>query len=867
MHYGKLRRMLILGLVFCFLAGGLWTGAGSEPDRAFAAGAEPVQVSVDWGTSAGAISPFAYGQNSNGFLNVSYTGDPDFMAHIRYLNGNKGLVRIHSTGMISTGGWLNADQTWNEAVIVAALTPLVQEEYPVMINIPYGPTGYQDAAVFAEFAAELVRIVNVDHGLGIKYWEIPNERESGFATPGLSVSAMANLIKEAYSAMKALDPSILVGGPATSDVNVPFLTGVAQQAWPSIDFVTMHAYSSGQSKPATDAAAYNHAQNQGTLVSQLRANLQALGPQGSLPIFVDEYNITWDTDPRLHTSKESVYSALLVANVVGKDGTGVNFWHAESSYMGLMNDRRELYDTADLHSWLNRFFHGEKAAALFADKSRVDGFAAMDAGRKSILLANRTDEAQTVLLQQTGPAPLQWNLYRIDENGSSHEPAVDGSGLATAGMVLPPHSVTVLTAGSGVTAVERIPYTLTNGETATLLTATGAVYGAIHEGATLADRQKWVVHEAGAGLYELHSLADNTVLSVTYGTGGVASRWELAAAGGEGYVLQAAGTNLALSVSSGSPNVLLETGTGLPRQSWLLAYAGPRTEIIDHGQHLYQIINKASGKVLQIGNSRKAEGGTANLQNDEGLASQKWNFRCYDGCSGFRIGNAYSGMVIHATANARVTQAPFWYDPPRQLWSLEKQPEGDYIIRNNLTSQVLQPKDGNPLEGAVAVTAAYTGADEQRWYIRKDTRGHVPPTVEQDADYALQNLATGKVMSVANASTSNSASVVQSAYTGNAEQLWRFAWYATGTRISNKNSGLVLAPNSAGLSIQQTFAYHETNQQWILEKQADGTYMLIYVPNRKVLQPAGGSSADGARLEWVEPTGADEQKWLLIRQN
>ncbi|MCS7460080.1 RICIN domain-containing protein [Paenibacillus doosanensis] len=838
---------------------------------------DPIEVSVDWGTTGKTIPAYAYGLNSNGLLQDSYTTDANFMSHLRYLNGNKGLVRIHSTSMISTSGWINADLTWSESKIVAALTPLAAEHYPVMINIPYGPNGqtdYLDADTFAAFAAELVRIVNVEHGLGIAYWEIPNERESGFVNPGLNASAMANLIRKSYTAMKAIDPSIQVGGPAASDVNVSYISNVVQAAWPQIDFVTMHAYSSGQSRPGTDNQAYDHAQKQGVLVNSLRSALLANNSQADLPILIDEYNMTWDTDPRLHTSKESVYSALLVAGVIGGAGSGVNFWHAESSYMGLMNDRRELYDTADLNHWFNRFFHGQAAASVFPDKSKVDGFAVKGDNRNSVLLVNRTNNEQLVRLQQSGSqltnqaAASSWDLYRIDEYGSSHMPGIDGSQWPTTGILLPANSVTIVTSGTDVTITEHIPYTLTNRSSETLLTVTGSAYGYIHEQNRLSAQQRWVFQSVGANVYEVRSYADGSLLSIPDGTNGTITQWKLLPVGGDTFELQAAGTTSALSISNDplDNHVRLDPDASTARQQWTLAYAGTRTEIIDHAQHLYQIVNKASGKALQIGNSRKTEGGIANLQKDEGLASQKWSFRCYADCSGFRITNANSGQVIHGAAGSLITQAPFWYDPPRQLWTLEKQADGSYVIRNNLSSQVLQPKEGSLLEGALAVSGPYTGADDQKWYISKDTRIPVAPTIDEESDYILQNLATGKVISVPNSSTANAAAVTQAAYTGNPEQLWQFKWYRSGTRIINKNSQLLLAPNSSSLSIQQTFAYHDINQQWILEKQRDGTYMLIYAANRKVLQPVGGSSAVGVRYEWVEPTGANEQKWIPIRK-
>ncbi|MBD2843628.1 RICIN domain-containing protein [Paenibacillus sp. IB182496] len=828
-------------------------------------------ATVDWNTLGKTIAPYAYGLNANGFLQSTYTENPDFMANIRYLNGNKGLIRIHSTGMISTAGWLNEDLTWNESRIAGALAPLVQEDYPIMINIPYGPAGktdYLDADAFAVFAAELVEIVNVDHGLDVRYWEIPNERESGFASPGLSASAMAELIAKSALAMKAVDPSILVGGPATSDVNVPYLSDVIDLALPSLDFVSMHAYSSGQSRPGTDVQAYNHAQNQGALASALRAEIETNHPGAELPIVIDEYNMTWDTDPRLHTSKESVYTALLAANVVGGDGTAVNFWHAEGSYMGLMNDRHELYETADLHHWLNRFFHGQTVATAFEDETKVDGFAVASDDRKSMMLINRTDDVQTVELNQSGTAPGTWQLYRLDASGSSHTPNLNAASWAADGLELPGHSVTVLTSGAEATPVEHIPYTLTNGQSETLLTATGSVYGYVHGPNTLSWDQQWTFRAVGGGRYEIQTRGGESLLSVPYGQSEVATQWELIPLSGQRVRIQAADSSLVLAISTDplEEEVSVEPVSTDPRQTWQMDYAGPRTHIIDHGEHLYQVINKASGKVLQIGNSRGTEGGIANLQEDEGLASQKWSFRCFDGCSGFRMINAGSKLVINGAAGSRITQAPFWYDAPRQLWTLDKQPDGAYVIRDNVTTGVLQPKDGSLLEGAMAVTAPYTGTDAQQWYIVKDERQPIEPVVDEEHDYILQNAATGQVMEVADASTANAASVTQAVYAGTPEQLWQFRWYRSGTRIVNANSGLVLAPNASQLAIQQTFAYHDVNQQWILERQPDGSYLLVYAANRKVLQPVDASGAEGIRYEWADPDGTDKQRWLVLRQ-
>lgn len=68
----------------------------------------------------------------------------------------------------------------------------------------------------AEMAADMVRYANVEKGYNIKYWEIGNEPEFFAAPHAVTPLEYAARIKAYSEAMKAVDPSIIIIGPANA---------------------------------------------------------------------------------------------------------------------------------------------------------------------------------------------------------------------------------------------------------------------------------------------------------------------------------------------------------------------------------------------------------------------------------------------------------------------------------------------------------------------------------------------------------------------------------------------------------------------------------------------------------------------------
>lgn len=102
-----------------------------------------------------------------------------------------------------------------------------------------------------EMAAEWVRWANIENGWGVKYWEIGNELngewEAGYIRPDgskMTAEKYADIFIEFAKAMKAVDPTIKVGGPS-ADIrhHEDYFEPLLKLAGEHVDFLTLHFYS------------------------------------------------------------------------------------------------------------------------------------------------------------------------------------------------------------------------------------------------------------------------------------------------------------------------------------------------------------------------------------------------------------------------------------------------------------------------------------------------------------------------------------------------------------------------------------------------------------------------------------------------
>jgi hypothetical protein len=415
-------------------------------------------VTIDWTKVVKHVDPLSFGMDAAASITGTDYENAGYISAMKYINGtskgNTALIRLHQWGMLNTwttNGW------WDAAKVLRCVRALKNNGFTIVINIPDGPKGQfstLDTNKIGQFCVDLVRIVNVDGKCNVKYWEVGNERDQiAFGPSMLDPAGLADMVRRCRAAMKKVDSTIIVGGPAFGDApDINFMLKFARSVAPDIDFISFHAYAVGNKQNASDAELYNSTRTKmGDIVKTLRDTLSVLSPNHYIALHCNEYSITWDwnyVDPRIHTNKMAVYVALVMTQIVANGGDVSNIWNDKETAFGMMSGSNEVYLPGKLFHLFNTYLMGDMVASAITDQNSVVAFAVLDSATRSLALINRSSSKQDVALVLKGaPADMVMKRHQIWTDGYPEPTTITVADL-TKGISLPDNSVTVLT-GSG----------------------------------------------------------------------------------------------------------------------------------------------------------------------------------------------------------------------------------------------------------------------------------------------------------------------------------------------------------------------------------------------------------------------------------
>ncbi|MEI8341447.1 MAG: alpha-L-arabinofuranosidase, partial [Verrucomicrobiota bacterium] len=309
---------------------------------------------------------------------------------------------------------------------------------------------------FAAFCADLVRIVNVEGGLGVQYFEVTNEKDGLYWIEPMSnkqpdqVSELAEIYNRAAIAMKKVDPKIKVGGPAAMrpDGTEPLFRWV-KAVQPNLDFLSVHMYASGNSQDP-DIQIFDRTESMGEASASLRKSLDAASPDRKIELHVNEFNIswTWEThDARMGNHLGAVFDALSLVQLATHGTDIMNAWNECDGTYGKMDGAMKLRPPAQTYHLFNRFLVGNRVAVSTSQPHRVVPMAVKGEQGDSLLLINRNSKDREVVLNLKGwkqpAAPVK--ISRIQASGFTEEQPFQSPGLLDGkAFMLPANSVTVL---------------------------------------------------------------------------------------------------------------------------------------------------------------------------------------------------------------------------------------------------------------------------------------------------------------------------------------------------------------------------------------------------------------------------------------
>ena len=255
----------------------------------------------------------------------------------------------------------------------------------------------------------------------VTYWVIGNEPGNG----GMSIGTYCNLFNSSVDAMKAVDPSIKVAGPAWAYFDENNIKAFLQCAGSKVDIIDFHHYAMGE-KYLSNEDALKQTINWENEVKKTRELISQIVPAraAQIAVQVGEYNWSWraedgypgwNGDDRFYQSVNTVWAASVAGRIAKAGGRGHQYADLNGP-LGLTFEKqneadhygRKLTDPMPIYHGLRMFsggnlFRGFGSTMVDATTSLSDVEVYASTNQKNAVLINKNpDQVRAASIQLNG---------------------------------------------------------------------------------------------------------------------------------------------------------------------------------------------------------------------------------------------------------------------------------------------------------------------------------------------------------------------------------------------------------------------------------------------------------------------------------
>ena len=315
-------------------------------------------------------------------------------------------VRYHSWEMIGTGAnsWVKSDGDWDAAKINNAMTGANSWNPEVLINIPWFPTSknWGDAngklktgnyTDFANWCAQLVQIINIQQGRNVKYWEITNERDVIYNG---SCTELGNIFNQVAAAMKAVDPTIKVGGPAFAQPFAEHVNNIddfMEASKNTVDFISYHSYITDQNLPNQDIF-----DNTWGWITGIIKEAWSRHSTRTIEFHHNEYNISYNPPMTAMTTEAGmVFDALMMVSMIENGADVADAWNEADGWYGKLDYFYNRRPASYLYENLNKNYNEAPVyTSTTTDSKKIMELASKSGNTVQMLIINRAEADQKV---------------------------------------------------------------------------------------------------------------------------------------------------------------------------------------------------------------------------------------------------------------------------------------------------------------------------------------------------------------------------------------------------------------------------------------------------------------------------------------
>jgi Glycosyl hydrolases family 39 len=385
---------------------------------------------VNWNEVVAKTTVQTFGSNDYEVLDPAKASD--LLYQNRLADLKMGLIRIHHASI--SDRWSDAaTRTWDVAKIKASYDAASYlKQAKVIQNIPGWPqwmqqdtSGLLDPSqygTYANFCAELVRILNKSQQRNVLYWEPVNEKDVLYQKAG-KLDDLWKLYNQCAVAMKGVDPRIKIGGPVLTWDNTNLLDDYLRACQNNIDFISWHRYGSGNANESTDTL-MAYTPNYGNQVRKIREITNQYLPGRQVPLFLGEYNInySWKSgEQRQNTHIGAVWFASVLKHLADAGIEMAASWHLKDGIYGMIDPQNQLRPAATVFEWGLKYLIGEVIQTQ-SSHPFLEALAIRRSQREhALLLINKSGSPTPLNLQFSGGAalPKQYQLFKLNATGLS----------------------------------------------------------------------------------------------------------------------------------------------------------------------------------------------------------------------------------------------------------------------------------------------------------------------------------------------------------------------------------------------------------------------------------------------------------------
>lgn len=270
-------------------------------------------------------------------------------------------------------------------------------------------------------------------------------------------------------------------------------------------------------------------------------------------------------------------------------------------------------------------------------------------------------------------------------------------------------------------------------------------------------------------------------------------------------------------------------------------------DLIDLGGREIAVVNRATGKVLDVNRASQDDGANVQGWSWNGTGAQRW--RSEGSGSGTRLVNVNSGKCLdvsnsatHSGANIAQFRCNGGDNQRWQLRMVSSSPNRPWVGGGPVYPAKPYPTAPNIVGARPNGRLVYAGMIVSR--------------------------ATSKCVDVEKASRDDGTNIRQWTCNGTPAQLWDFIEVARGetvivSRASGKVIDLVGSQSGNGANLAQYTWNGGNNQRWRIEQAGRGFFRIVSVASNKCIDLDNGASSDGVNVQQWECHGRENQDWRI----